>query len=419
MFDTGSIASISFDAALDTSVDVIQEFRDKIKDSFTEIGDDCSASIEAIRLVAASAFAVSFNSETNISAEASGSNYIVEYEGVIDRIVLKAGSASSLTITGCKCRWSKSDTQYHEITLASNPEGATIHLYGVGGLAIIPDGDGKYHLMNGAYRVKVDATSDYEAVVHILIVSGHDKTETIKLDTVKKYKITFSLTPASATVVVKDSSNNTMKAIRKGVYELEDSTVKGNYSYTVSKTGYKTKTGTIDAQASATITVALATLSSIAITTPPTTTEYYAGDVFDPTGMAVTATFSDSTTEVVTDYTYAPTGALTEEDTSITVSYSIGGATKTANQSITVNAVELSSIAITTPPTKTAYAVGETFDTTGMVVTATYNNGDTEEVSDYTYSPTTALTVEDTSVTVSYTSEEVTKTATQSITVTA
>lgn len=53
---------------------------------------------------------------------------------------------------------------------------------------------------------------------------------------------------------------------------------------------------------------------------------------------------------------------------------------------------DVSSIAITTAPTKTNYIVGETFDATGMVVTATMASGSTENVtSDVTYS-TDALT---------------------------
>lgn len=63
------------------------------------------------------------------------------------------------------------------------------------------------------------------------------------------------------------------------------------------------------------------TLSSIAITTPPTKTEYTVGDTVDITGMVVTATYSDSSTNVITDYTYAPTTALTATDTAITITY--------------------------------------------------------------------------------------------------
>lgn len=70
-------------------------------------------------------------------------------------------------------------------------------------------------------------------------------------------------------------------------------------------------------------------------------------------------------------------------------------------------------IEVTTEPTKVQYTEGETFDPTGMVVTATYSDETTEEVTDYTYEPTEALTTEDTEVTITY--ED--KTTTQAITV--
>ncbi len=77
------------------------------------------------------------------------------------------------------------------------------------------------------------------------------------------------------------------------------------------------------------------TLSSIAVTTPPTKTTYTEGESFDPAGMVVTATYTDHTTAPITGYTYSPTGALTTSTTSITISY--GG--KTTTQPITVNAI--------------------------------------------------------------------------------
>ena len=79
----------------------------------------------------------------------------------------------------------------------------------------------------------------------------------------------------------------------------------------------------------------------------------------------------------------------------------------------------LSSIAITTPPTKVTYTEGETFDPTGMVVTATYTDETTAAVTGYTFTPDGALATTDTQVTISYTLSDVTKTATQAITVNA
>lgn len=60
---------------------------------------------------------------------------------------------------------------------------------------------------------------------------------------------------------------------------------------------------------------------------------------------------------------------------------------------------------------------GENFDTTGMKVTATYNNGTTKEIIEYTITNGESLSVGQTSVTISYTENGVTQTTTQAITV--
>ena len=78
------------------------------------------------------------------------------------------------------------------------------------------------------------------------------------------------------------------------------------------------------------------TLESISITTPPTKTDYTVGDVFNPAGMVVTASYSDSTPAEVSGYTFIPNTVLNRNDTSITVSYTEGGVTKTTTQPITV-----------------------------------------------------------------------------------
>jgi len=79
-------------------------------------------------------------------------------------------------------------------------------------------------------------------------------------------------------------------------------------------------------------------------------------------------------------------------------------------------ASKLVSIAVTTPPTKTVYTALETLDLTGMVVTATYENGKTKVVTDYLATPAT-VTGDTTEITVLYTENGITKTATQAITV--
>lgn len=80
-------------------------------------------------------------------------------------------------------------------------------------------------------------------------------------------------------------------------------------------------------------------LVGIAVTTPPKKTAYKAGETFDPAGMVVTATYSNGATLTSPSYTFSPAGALTADDTAVTITYTEGGVTKTAAQAITVQAM--------------------------------------------------------------------------------
>lgn len=144
------------------------------------------------------------------------------------------------------------------------------------------------------------------------------------------------------------------------------------------------------------------TVTSIEITTQPAKTEYFAGDSFDPTEMVVKATYSDDTTnDSVTSYTVSPE-TLTADTTAVTVTY--GG--KTSSVPVTVTQPKVTAIAITKASDKTSYTAGDVFDPTGMVVTATYENGKTAPVTSYTYEPKRTLTESDTKMTITYTGSD-------------
>ena len=159
-------------------------------------------------------------------------------------------------------------------------------------------------------------------------------------------------------------------------------------------------------------------LKKIQIITPPTETAYEIGDTIDLTGMVVYAFYSDGTSHEISNYSYSPHVVSSASDTEVTITYTEDGITKTAIQDITVgNTPNLVSIAVSTPPTKVIYKAGEYFDPSGMVVTATFDNGTTKNVSGYTYSPTRTLQQDDNVITISYTKKGITKTTTQNITV--
>ena len=157
-------------------------------------------------------------------------------------------------------------------------------------------------------------------------------------------------------------------------------------------------------------------LTGITITTPPAKTTYTAGETFDPAGMVVQATYSNGATLQATGYAYSPSTALTDGTTKVTIVYTEGGVSASAEQAITV-VHRLESIAITTQPSKTVYEYGDSFQSAGMVVRATYSDGATANVTGYTTSPSTLSTIGTQTITVSYTERGITKTTTLSVTV--
>ncbi|MGI5893707.1 MAG: bacterial Ig-like domain-containing protein [Candidatus Merdivicinus sp.] len=149
------------------------------------------------------------------------------------------------------------------------------------------------------------------------------------------------------------------------------------------------------------VTAQVKELVSISVTEQPDKTIYYDGDKFDPAGMEIMARYNDGMeVSVPLDECIFTPDPLTEGTTEVTVSYS----GKTATVPVTVRPPRvLTEIKITTPPAKTEYYVGESFDPTGMVVTAYYNDGSSESVNlgDCTFAPE-EMTLDTTSVTVSY-----------------
>lgn len=62
----------------------------------------------------------------------------------------------------------------------------------------------------------------------------------------------------------------------------------------------------------------------------------------------------------------------------------------------------ISFLSIEQAPNKTVYFEGETFDPTGMVIKLHYNDGSSEIITNYNYSPNSSLTISNTYITISY-----------------
>ena len=164
-----------------------------------------------------------------------------------------------------------------------------------------------------------------------------------------------------------------------------------------------------------TATVVGKTLSSIAVTTQPTDKSYYNGESFDPSGMVITATYSDSSTaDVTSSCTYTPS-PLTTGTTSVLATYVEGEETKTVSiTGISVLDRTLNSISIKTSTSKVSFTLGEPFAYPGLVVNANWNSGTLELTNEFTVTGVDTLKLGVQTATISY----LDKTATYSVNVT-
>lgn len=222
----------------------------------------------------------------------------------------------------------------------------------------------------------------------------------------------INVTTCAGAAVVCTDGETTLNGVGSTKFSLPENT--GTWEVTATLNGH-TASAVVEVTGAMQYNVDLVITSSVAVTHAPTKTAYNVGETFDPTGLVVTATYADGTTEDVTDgCTFSPT-VMAASTTAVTITYQRAGVTVTTTQAVTV--LEMSSISVKTAPNKTAYYIGESFDATGMVIEATMSNGTKKTVTGWTYTPSGALSKTDTAVTISYTENGVTKTCTQAITV--
>ncbi len=142
------------------------------------------------------------------------------------------------------------------------------------------------------------------------------------------------------------------------------------------------------------------TLTEISVTVQPDKVVYWVGETLDTTGLVLTATYNDGTTAAITDgFTVSGFDSAIAGNQSITVTYE----EKTTTFTVIVNQPVITDLLIKTNPDKLVYWVGETLDTTGLVLTATYSDGNDEIVTEgFTVSGFDSSTAGDQIVTVTY-----------------
>lgn len=125
-------------------------------------------------------------------------------------------------------------------------------------------------------------------------------------------------------------------------------------------------------------------VTGITVSKMPDKTTYYQGELFDATGLVVSQTYTDGTSETTTTG-FEVSGFDSSSAGTKVITVTVSG--KTATFEISVSEASITAISVTTMPSKVNYHIGKEFDSTGIVVTATASDGNTIDVTkDCTYS---------------------------------
>lgn len=163
--------------------------------------------------------------------------------------------------------------------------------------------------------------------------------------------------------------------------------------------GSKTVTVTFD-EKTVDFSILVVDITGIEIKTPPMKQEYLVGDTLDSTGLTVLVKYTDGTSETITSgFTVSELDSSSIGEKEITVTY------KNHTAAFKVLVYELQGIRIAHYPEKTYYRVGETFDSTGLVVVALRTDNTEKEITDYTVSGFDSSKVGAKTITVSYQTE--------------
>ena len=207
----------------------------------------------------------------------------------------------------------------------------------------------------------------------------------LNADSVKKtytYGEALDLTGLVVTANYSDNSNNVVTDYTTNPANGSALNTVGEVSVTVT---YQEKTGSFK------VTIEKS-LTGISLNTENVKISYNQNDKLDLSGLVVNAVYNDGSTEAVTDYTTNPANGTTLNtvgNQTVTVTYK----GKTSLFDVTVNKV-LSDIAINTDNVKKNYKHNETFSTAGLVVTATYSDGTTENITNFTTNPINGATLD-------------------------
>lgn len=141
-------------------------------------------------------------------------------------------------------------------------------------------------------------------------------------------------------------------------------------------------------------------ISGIGMVVLPDQTVYKQGDEFDPTGLVFRVYFSDGTyKDINSGYTYSPRVFNNSGNQEVTITYK----NKTCSFTVSVEAKQtVTTLEIASSPGKLVYNVGDTLDTSGLVLKLTNANGTQLINSGFTCQPNVLTAAGSQAIRVSY-----------------
>ena len=141
-------------------------------------------------------------------------------------------------------------------------------------------------------------------------------------------------------------------------------------------------------------------VTTLSIKTKPSITEYFVGETLNSSGLTLTAKYNDGSSKTISSgFSCSPTSFSSAGTKPITVNYS----GKTTTFTVTVEDVVVTSISVKSKPSDTSYFVGETLNSSGLTLTAKYNNGSSKTISSgFSCSPTSFSSAGTKTITVNY-----------------
>ena len=181
----------------------------------------------------------------------------------------------------------------------------------------------------GSHRRTDLSTMDARVPMLSSVALGRLPDITIPVKAAAEVNVTFNITD-DAGAAVSGCKIELYRAESKDSRTLETtdtnrtiSLTKGDWTYTVTKDGYLTTTGTVTVSDAATVNITLTKLTGIRVKTMPTKTSYIEGATLDTTGLAIEGITRTGTVNIDRKLvTVAPTELTTVGTQTITVSYS-------------------------------------------------------------------------------------------------